>query len=118
MRGHCLQYCHFKRCEYIIHRYFALKKKNSTKTKAITNICEELKAVQIKVKVKEAKKKKEENVRKKSLIPGYREERMQDDTVRNGPFGYVRLCNEDDEEHFSLQRLKRILDFGWIGCTV
>lgn len=41
-------------------------------------------------------------------MPGYREKRMQDDTVRNGLFGYVRLCNEDDEEDFSLQRLKRM----------
>lgn len=39
------------------NRYSALEKKISMNTKAITNICEELKGVQIKVKVKKKKKK-------------------------------------------------------------
>lgn len=40
----------------------------------------------------------EENVKKKkSLMPGSREERMQEGTVRRGPFGYAasKTWNED-----------------------
>lgn len=34
---------------------------------------------------------------KKSLMSGYREERMQEDTVKNGPFSYTvfETCTED-----------------------
>lgn len=111
------------------NRYSALEKKISMNTKAITNICEELKGVQIKVKVKNKKNKKnEENVKKKkSLMPGYREERMREDTVGNGPFGYTasETCNEDAREevfeHFffqrPLQRTTRILLL-WITICI
>lgn len=86
------------------NRYSAPRKKISMNTKAITNICEELKGVQIKVKVRREKKRNGENVKKKkkkeSLMPGCREERMQEDTVGNGPFGYTasQTCNEDARE--------------------
>lgn len=47
------------------NRYSAPRKKISMNTKAITNICEELKGVQIKVKVRREKKRNGENVKKK-----------------------------------------------------
>lgn len=46
------------------NRYSALEEKISMNTKAITNICEELKGVEIKVS-KKKKKEEEKNVRKK-----------------------------------------------------
>lgn len=47
------------------NRYPALQRKISMNTKAITNICEELKGVKIKVKVKKYKK-NEKNAKKAS----------------------------------------------------
>lgn len=66
-------------------------------TKAIMNICEELKEVKIKVQVGKKRRKQQ---KKKKLMSSYREERMQEDTVKNGPFSYTvfETCNEDARE--------------------
>lgn len=72
------------------NRYSALEEKISMNTKAITNICEELKGVEIKVsKKKKRRRRKCQKKRRSSLVPGYREKMMQEDTVRNGTFSYM-----------------------------
>lgn len=80
------------------------RKKISMKTKTVTNILyvkswKERRSKYISIKMKKMSK-------RKSLMPGYREESMQEDTVGIGPFGYIasKTWNEDARkesfEHF------------------
>lgn len=93
--GHCLQCCHFKRRECINQPLLCTGEENLHEHQGyyqhMWRVERSADQSQSKKKWRKCKKKKE------SLMPGYREERMQEDTVGNVPFGYTacETCNED-----------------------